>query len=159
MHTRVVCVLLVCLLHASCQKQSPLAHEKERNAEEARLIFMLSDGSVEEKKTAAVKLKEMGSLRAVPHLLREAKRCSELAKQVVYEPDPDSEFVDARKAYVIVDGKKQPYVDYHAHIFDALAALTIPYKESAEKVTIPFKSADEKWFADIEAWWKANGPP
>ena len=153
-----VCVAvagLACIAHHECRCEVSVREPDLHREWEDRLILTLSTGSIEEKKVAAKRLQEMRSTRAVPHLLREARRCCELARNSWSEPDPQSRSVHGRKDYVMIDGRKQPYVDYHAPIFTALEALTnVPYKESDE----PVKDADEKWLTRIEAWCKTLPP-
>jgi hypothetical protein len=79
-------------------------------------------------------------------LLREARKLNELLRTAETEPDPTSPFDGAVRTFIVVNGIRQPYVDYHAPIYEALSSLAIPYHET-----------DEIWLAEIETWCRVKG--
>lgn len=112
--------------------------ERTARTREQEFIWQLSNGTPQEKMDAATQLKQMRSMVAVPYLLVEMR---DKYGPIIYEDDPDSDDPHKKLAFVIRDGKKVPYVDYHEPLFVALAELAIPYF-----------GPDRKWYEALEAW-------
>lgn len=121
-----------------------------RAPEDLKYIRQLRDGSIEEKMKAADKLRELRSVRAVPYLLQEMRLFNYRLRNAVYEPgergDPQVVCGSRLQAYVFINGKKEPYRDYHEPIYSALSALSVPYFGS-----------DETWYDAIEEWCRKRG--
>ena len=120
---------------------SRISHEVKRQIEK------LENGDPHEKMEAANELKRLGSKAAVPYLLLEAR---DRHPEIISEPVSNIDGVkvsDYYKYFVIKDGMKIPYIDYHKPIISALSELSVPY---------PSNGNDEQWFLDIEKWIEEN---
>lgn len=127
---------MIVLVASSCDPSA-----QGLRAEEDRLIRKLVEGGPREKMAAAVKLKRLGCKRSVPYLLAEAR---DHYPKVIIEGELCSPDV---KAFVIQEGKKTPYIDYHEPLFGALSTLAVPYFEP-----------DRAWFEAIDTWIEVNLP-
>ena len=111
---------------------------------EDQLIKQLTEGGPYEKMDAARELERLRSEKAVPYLLTEVR---DKYPKIIYEPAENPRYSHEKKAYVIRDGKKVPYIDYHAPLFSALAHIAVPYFGN-----------NQTWFGAIDEWIKQNLP-
>lgn len=124
-----------------CQK--PKASGIKALPREEKLISLLVAGTPKVKMAAAKKLGEMNSKVSVPYLLVEMR---DKYGPIIYEDDPNSDDPHHKLVYVISNGKKVPYVDYHGPLFEAM-----------HKISVPYFGNDAKWYAAIEGWIRENG--
>ena len=85
-------------------------------------------------------LRQRQCRESVPVLLAEMR--DNYGPIVHDEPPPGREF---GPSYVIRNGERLPYIDYHTPIFQALWVLSVPYT-----------GPDEKWYREIDEWIEAH---
>ncbi len=139
-------LLIVATAACGCAKSgapSATAGNVDRALED-RLIRQLRDGDPYEKMDAARQLEQRGVVRAVPQLLVEVR---DKYPRPTYVEKPNSRFSHDYDAYMIWNGEKVPYIDYHEPLFSALSRLAVPYFGN-----------DAQWFAAIDEWIAKNLP-
>ena len=141
-------LVVVMLAAAACGCANSSAQSRAgvdaNRALEDQLIRQLRDGDPYEKMDAARELERLGVVRAVPQLLVEAR---DKYPRPTYVEKLNSQRSHDYDAFMIWNGEKVPYIDYHEPIFSALNRLAVPYFGN-----------DAQWFAAIDEWIAKNLP-
>jgi hypothetical protein len=130
---------------SACTQHREAPDATSARSYEDRLICQLISGGPDQKTAAAQQLELREVTRAVPYLLFEVR---DRYGPITCEPVEGSGVSHDWDCFVYRNGKKVPYVDYHAPLFHALAVLAVPYSEP-----------DARWFEEIERWIDEKLPP